>query len=1164
MNHTNVRNLSGLYNGSFDSIDVAGNIMQQDGTYVTNLDISGSSLVGVPLNYYTGLTDNIQLQMDNTKTFIYTTISHLLYFNDTSNSDLSNNDMSNNPISLYNNWRGINIYDSYLPLSKLVPTNDNNLVNKRFVNYTISHLLYFNDTSNSDMSNNDMSNNPISLYNNWRGINIYDSYLPLSKLAPTTTNHLVNKRFVDLTISHLLYFNDTSNSDLSNNDMSNNPISLYNNWRGINIYDSYLPLSKLAPTTTNHLVNKRFVDLTISHLLYFNDTSNSDLSNNDMSNNPISLYNNWRGINIYDSYLPLSKLLPTISGHLVNKCFVDLTISHLLYYSDNSNNDISNVNVWGGYNVYNSYLPSSTLLPTISGHLVNKRFVDLTISHLLYYSDNINNDISNVNVWGGYNVYNSYLPSSTLLPTISGHLVNKRFVDLTISHLLSYDTSNNINVWSGSNIYNTNLPSSTLLPTSNDDLTNKRYIINTISGLLSNDFSNNWLGVNTFNKFLPTSTITPTTLYQFTNKYYVDDTVSGMITISALLNRDNVWLQDNTFNAFLPTSTIKATTNYQFVNKLTVAYSISGLLSADYSNAWTGINTYDKVLPTSTKKATTQYELVNKSFVDFTISGLLSADTSNNWLGINTYNSVLPTSTKKATDQYEFATKSVVDFSISGLLFPAVVNNWYGNNSYKQLPTSRVVPTNDIELVTKFYTDQTISGLLASNNAIDTLDTKINKWVGINTYTVLPTSTVAPTTDYQFANKYYVDSSISGLLGAGTSNTYLGNNTYNVLPTCTVKPTTDYQFVNKYYVDLCISGLNTTISSNVLITNNTWTGTNTYNILPKCTVYATDQHQFVNKSFVDYTISGLLGAGTSNTWLGANIYNQTLPTSTKVPTTDYQLVNKLYTDTNLEKTRSYMMDASGSAHECSNYQENTRSYAYDASGSAHNANISKQSATSSSDNATTKASQASSAATEATGAAATATAAAGQAGFSATAAAGSVVACGVILIGCITAAAIANGKHGTNITNYYYYDSSGNIIFDWATLSGFLNSPLDISSYAILSSNNTWTGSNTFTTFPTLPVLGTPYYLPPQSVASAEYVNYWNTRAENYAEDYTTNAINNNILTTSAYISSQIINVKQQCIYSFGEGFNTLINGNNSWTGTNAFLNPLCITIYQQ
>ena len=252
MNHSNVRNLSGLSSGYFNYLDVAGNIIQQDGTFSTNQDISGSTLVGVPLTYFNGLKDNIQHQVDDTlstissvmynyttKTLLFATISNLIYYDmyyDISNYDANSNtdlyinsyDISSTDISMthmthlkrlaYNNWKGINIFNSYLPVSNLLPTQNEHLTNKTFIDITISNLLYYDiyyDISNYDVSNNkdlviskDVSGNITHMkklaYNNWKGVNIFNSHLPISNLLPTQNEHLTNKSFMDITISNLL------------------------------------------------------------------------------------------------------------------------------------------------------------------------------------------------------------------------------------------------------------------------------------------------------------------------------------------------------------------------------------------------------------------------------------------------------------------------------------------------------------------------------------------------------------------------------------------------------------------------------------------------------------------------------------------------------------------------------------------------------------------------------------------------------------------------------------------------------------------------------------------------------------------------------------------------------------------------------------------------
>ena len=72
------------------------------------------------------------------------------------------------------------------------------------------------------------------------------------------------------------------------------------------------------------------------------------------------------------------------------------------------------------------------------------------------------------------------------------------------------------------------------------------------------------------------------------------------------------------------------------------------------------------------------------------------------------------------------------------------------------------------------------------------------------TFTVLPESSVVPTTDDQLANKKYVDDhvpSISNMVTTDTAQTVSAVKTFSTLPESSVAPTTANQLVNKTYAD---------------------------------------------------------------------------------------------------------------------------------------------------------------------------------------------------------------------------------------------------------------------------------------------------------------------------------------------------------------------------
>ena len=146
MNHLNVRNLSGLSNGYFDSLDVAGNIIQYGGAFNTNEDISGYTILGQPSSYFTGITSNIQNQIN--------TISPTTYQNTFNNSTLTND------LFFYGDNGTLTISDSI-----------SGIIN---VNYEVNILNSYLTISDT------ISGNLTLLTVNYYGDNIYNSYLTIS------------------------------------------------------------------------------------------------------------------------------------------------------------------------------------------------------------------------------------------------------------------------------------------------------------------------------------------------------------------------------------------------------------------------------------------------------------------------------------------------------------------------------------------------------------------------------------------------------------------------------------------------------------------------------------------------------------------------------------------------------------------------------------------------------------------------------------------------------------------------------------------------------------------------------------------------------------------------------------------------------------------------
>ena len=87
--------------------------------------------------------------------------------------------------------------------------------------------------------------------------------------------------------------------------------------------------------------------------------------------------------------------------------------------------------------------------------------------------------------------------------------------------------------------------------------------------------------------------------------------------------------------------------------------------------------------------------------------------------------------------------------------------------------------------------------------------------------------------------------------------------------------------------------------TNLLTATNIWSGFNSYNTnLPTSTLVPTTSTQLVNKNYVDTAISGVSAVSLSgtNVWTGFNSYNTNLPTSTLTPSNGSHLTTKGYVD----------------------------------------------------------------------------------------------------------------------------------------------------------------------------------------------------------------------------------------------------------------------------
>ena len=148
------------------------------------------------------------------------------------------------------------------------------------------------------------------------------------------------------------------------------------------------------------------------------------------------------------------------------------------------------------------------------------------------------------------------------------------------------------------------------------------------------------------------------------------------------------------------------------------------------------------------------------------------------------------------------------------------------------------------------------------------------------------------------------NSSLSSLIGAKTTlsgvqsnaNTFTSQNTFsNYSPLCSVAPSTDNNLCNRYYVDTAVATKNSI--SDVLSNANHFTSTNQFDYLPQ---YSSGSDTLINKAYVDSGLSGktTLSAvqGNGNTFTAQCEFDNYAPICSVTPSTSASLANKGYID----------------------------------------------------------------------------------------------------------------------------------------------------------------------------------------------------------------------------------------------------------------------------
>ena len=180
---------------------------------------------------------------------------------------------------------------------------------------------------------------------------------------------------------------------------------------------SKIPSTSVAPTTSNHLCNKTYVDSQVS------------------GGSILGTANAFTNTNTFNSFLPTSTVTPSSGTDLTTKTYVDGVAGGSGLLSTN--------NTWTGTNAFNTSLPTSTLTPSSGTQLTTKTYVD-SVSGV---------SLSSNNTWTGTNAFNTSLPTSTLTPSTSTQLTTKTYVDSNFCSLTGTQTISGTKTFSGNNTY---------------------------------------------------------------------------------------------------------------------------------------------------------------------------------------------------------------------------------------------------------------------------------------------------------------------------------------------------------------------------------------------------------------------------------------------------------------------------------------------------------------------------------------------------------------------------------------------------------------------------------------------------------------------------------------------------------------------------------------
>ena len=245
-------------------------------------------------------------------------------------------------------------------------------------------------------------------------------------------------------------------------------------------------------------------------------------------------------------------------------------------------------------------------------------------------------------------------------------------------------------------------------------------------------------GNTTFDINLPTSSLVPSSANQLTNKTYVDTQVATKTTLAGVQSNNNAFTGTTSFNTSLPTSTLVPSTGSQLTNKTYVDTKTTLATVQSNNNAFTGT-------------------IAVTGNANFTSSIGLRTD------GVQ---SIYMTDT---VGEYTTSFSSYCRMFAAG---PNAYVDFYGTRIWRNTLATGIVSGGQVMKLGSTGNLQ-ISGGLTTGGA-----TQMNGSLAVtgttNFDTVLPTSTLVPSTGNQLTNKTYVDTKTTLAEVQSNNNTWTG------------------------------------------------------------------------------------------------------------------------------------------------------------------------------------------------------------------------------------------------------------------------------------------------------------------------------------------------------------------------------------------------------